>query len=80
MRAKPRTAFYREGKKRLCIVQGRDLGRRLAACSLLPRVIVRNLRLRPGLAPQDDLVAPRVFEGVVEAVEFLPRVLGALSK
>src|SRR6185437_8563198 len=43
---------------------------------LFPRVVGRDLRIGPALDPQDDLVAPGVAEGVVEAVEFLPLVVG----
>ena len=42
---------------------------------LLPGVVLRHLRVRTGLAPQHDLVAPGIAEGVVVAVEFLPVVI-----
>src|SRR5580693_3075901 len=42
---------------------------------LLPRIVRRNLRILAGFAPEDDLVAPWIFEGVIVAVEFLPIVV-----
>src|SRR5437879_1528702 len=55
-------------------VNQRRAGRR-GKTRLLPGVVGRNLRIRPGLPPQDDLIAPGVLEGVVVAVEFLPVVV-----
>src|SRR5579859_1486948 len=51
------------------------LGGLRKALWLLGRIAFRDLRIRAGLAPQDDLVAPGVGESVIEAVEGRPVVI-----
>jgi uronate dehydrogenase len=61
--------------RRLVLRQGLRRRSRAGGLSLLPREAVRDCGVLPCLAPQHDLIAPRIAEGVVVAVEFRPVVV-----
>jgi hypothetical protein len=55
-------------------VRGRVTMKKLRCGSLFSREVIRNRRLT-GLHPQQDFIAPGIFERMVETIELFPMVI-----